>query len=77
VHNVSISSLRLNGTIPAESWPYCIGDSDKDGIPDLMVKFNRSGVINLLPNGDTVQVLVTGTVGTVTFEGVDEIRVIH
>lgn len=77
VADISIASLLLNGTIHAEAWPYCIGDYDKDGIPDLMVKFKRADVINLLPNGDNVQVLVTGTVGTTTFEGVDVIRVIH
>ena len=76
VNNIIISSIRLQGTIHAESWPYCIGDYDNDGIPDLMVKFKRADVINILPNGDNVQILVTGTVGTTTFEGVDTIRVI-
>jgi hypothetical protein len=47
-----------------------------DGIPDLMVKFKRSDVINLLDSGDNVPVRVTGTVGTMTFEGIDTIRVI-
>ena len=42
-----------------------------------MVKFKRADVINILPNGDNVQILVTGTVGTTTFEGVDTIRVIE
>lgn len=41
-----------------------------------MVKFKRAEVINILPNGDNIQVLVTGTVGITTFEGVDTIRVI-
>lgn len=77
VADISISSLRLNGIIPAQPWPYDIGDCDHDGIQDLMVKFKRADVINLLPYGDNVQVLVTGTVGTTTFEGVDVIRVIH
>jgi hypothetical protein len=76
VSDIQISSILLNGTIHAEAWPYSIGDYDKDGIPDLMVKFKRADVINLLPNGDRVQVLVNGTVGTTTFEGVDTIRVI-
>jgi hypothetical protein len=48
----------------------------KDGIPDLMVKFKRSDVINLLDSGDIVPVRVTGTAGTMTFEGIDTIRVI-
>jgi len=60
-------------TSPLSSAP---GDYDNDGIPDTMVKFKRADVINLLPNGDNVQVLVTGTVATTIFEGVDTIRVI-
>ena len=76
VNDIDISSIRLEGTIPAEPRPYAMGDHDKDGIPDLMVKFKRSDAINLLPNGDKVTVRVTGTVGTTTFEGVDTIRVI-
>ncbi|HWR57855.1 MAG TPA: hypothetical protein VN328_03110, partial [Thermodesulfovibrionales bacterium] len=76
VKDINISSIRLEGTIPAEPWPYAIGDYDKDGIPDLMVKFKRSNVINLLPLGDNVRVHVTGKVGATTFEGVDAIRVI-
>ncbi|MCL5024423.1 MAG: FG-GAP-like repeat-containing protein [Nitrospirae bacterium] len=76
VADIDIASISLNGAVSAEPWPYAIGDCDKDGIPDLMVKFNRSAVINILPNGDNVRVEVTGTVGTTTFEGVDTIRVI-
>ena len=49
VNNIIISSIRLQGTIHAEPWPYCIGDYDNDGIPDLMVKFKRADVINILP----------------------------
>jgi len=77
VANIIISSLLLEETIPAEPWPYSIGDYDKDGIPDLMVKFNRADVINLLPSGNNVIVHVKGMVGTTTFEGFDIIRVIH
>jgi large repetitive protein len=76
VTNINISSLLLNNSVHAETWPYAVGDNDRDGIPDLMVKFNRDAVINILPNGDNIQVKVTGTVGTTTFEGVDRIRVI-
>ena len=76
VSGINISSVRFEGIIPAESWPYALGDYDKDGIPDLMVKFNRDDVINILPNGDNIPVHVTGIVGSTTFEGVDRIRVI-
>ena len=74
--DVDISSIRLEGSIPAETKPYGIGDHDKDGIPDLMVKFKRSDLINLLSTGDKVTVQVTGKVGSMIFEGVDVIRVI-
>lgn len=77
VKDIIISSILLEGTIPAEPWPYAIEDYDNDGIPDLKVKFNRAEVINILPAGDNVPVHVLGTVGTVTFDGVDIIRVIH
>lgn len=66
----------MEGTIPAEKQPYAIGDNDKDGIQNLMVKFPRQSVIPLLPNGASVPVHVTGKVGTTPFEGVDLIRVI-
>lgn len=77
VSDIIISSILFEGTIPAEPWPYNIGDYDKDGISDLMVKFKRADVINLLPNGDNIIVHVKGIVGTKTFEGFDIIRVIH
>jgi hypothetical protein len=66
VADIPISTIRLNGTVSAEPRPCAIGDYDNDGIPDLMVKFSRSAVINLLPNGDNVPVYVTGAVGTTT-----------
>lgn len=77
VADIIISSIRLNGIIPAEPKPYDIGDCDHDERQDLMVKFKIADVINLLPNGDNVRVFITGTVDTTTFEGVDVIRVIH
>jgi hypothetical protein len=77
VADIDVSTVLLGETIPAQSKPYNIGDEDHDGIPDLMVKFRRSDVIDLLPSGENVQVFVTGTVGEVTFEGIDVIRVIH
>lgn len=42
--DIDVSTLLLNGTIPAEMWPTEIGDYDEDGVPDLMVKFNRTAV---------------------------------
>ncbi|MEN8263006.1 MAG: CARDB domain-containing protein [Nitrospirota bacterium] len=76
VSNIDRSTILLEETIPAMPWPYRIGDRDHDGNRDLMLKFRRGDVINVLPEGDEVPVTVTGTVGTTTFEGVDTIRVL-
>ncbi|NOZ68619.1 MAG: hypothetical protein GXP46_05120 [Deferribacteres bacterium] len=37
VNDIEISSIVLEGTVPAEPWPYRIGDYDRDGTADLMV----------------------------------------
>jgi hypothetical protein len=76
VKQINLASIRLEGTIPAETRPSAVGDQDRDGIADLIVKFRRSDVIAVLPMGDKVPVNVTGKVGATTFEGVDIIRVI-
>jgi hypothetical protein len=43
VHNINVSSVLLNNTIPvAPLAPMTIGDHDNNGVPDLMVKFDRA-----------------------------------
>ena len=68
----------LNGIVPALAYPTDVGDYDSDGVPDLMVKFDRSNAQDMLEPGDEVEVTVSGqlTNGT-TFEGTDTIRVIE
>ncbi|MFQ6105848.1 MAG: hypothetical protein ACE5NL_02125, partial [Candidatus Hydrothermarchaeaceae archaeon] len=75
VNEINISSLRLNN-VPAESKPIEVGDNDANGIPDLMVKFNREGVQATLSPGDEVEVTLTGVLkdGTV-FTGSDTLKV--
>lgn len=85
--DVDISSIRLEGTVPAVAWPYeqkkrhlakgCDADPGAHEHGAVKVKFSRSAVIAVLPQGDHVPVHVTGMVGATTFEGVDIIRVIH
>jgi len=48
VADINVSSIMLNDTIPAELRPLAIGDYDEDGIPDLMVKFDRAEVISCI-----------------------------
>jgi hypothetical protein len=78
VADIDISSLRLNGVVPAEPRPTAIGDGNSNGIPDLMVKFDRAAVqgVLLVPRRH-VEISVTGKVGTHEFRGVDYIDVIN
>jgi len=81
VNDIDVSTLMLNGTISAELSPTEIGDHDRDGLPDLMVKFNRTEVSQYICD---VQKILYGNVtltikgelsdGT-TVEGSDTIRV--
>ena len=79
VSDINVSTILLNETVPAEMHPIAIGDEDGDGIPDLMVKFDRASVIELF-TGKTVPenyvMEVTGTVADIHFKGTDIIRVI-
>jgi hypothetical protein len=45
VHNINVSTVMSNDTIPAQLNPIAIGDYDNDTVPDLMVKFSRAEVI--------------------------------
>jgi hypothetical protein len=66
MRSVNVSSILLNGTIPVASLaPVTIGDYNNNGIPDLMVKFDRQAVSNLiLANWKS-----SSTTGTVTLAG--------
>ena len=78
VGQIDVSTIVLNGVVPALEKPIEVGDHDSDGVPDLMVKFDRSDVQDVLkPGGDEVKVMVSGelTDGTL-FEGIDTIRTI-
>lgn len=75
VEDIDVSSVLLNGVVPAESHPTEVGDYDKDGVKDLMVKFNRKAVQSIL-NPGTQTITITGTVSGFPFEGTDTIQVI-
>ncbi len=77
INEIDLESIKLNGQIPAEPKPTKIGDYDKNGIPDLMVKFNRSAVQSILEVGDKVKITISGKlIDGRPFEGSDIIRVI-
>ncbi|MHA1479014.1 MAG: hypothetical protein ACTSPU_12525, partial [Promethearchaeota archaeon] len=60
LNNISLESILLNNLIQAEVKEATISDFDRDGIPDLMVKFDRSSVINILETGERVEIIVSG-----------------
>ena len=74
VRQIDVASIRLNGVVPALTKPTAISDYDKDGIPDLMVKFNRAALKSLLTPGNSV-ITITGLVAGIPFEGSDTVRV--
>lgn len=78
VKNISVSTVRLNGTVAALTKPTELGDHDGDGRPDLMVKFDTGQVIDLFSgqaHGD-YEVEVTGEVGSFLFTGTGFVKVI-
>lgn len=78
VSNIKVSSIRLNGTIPAQARPTEINDHNSNGVLDLMVKFDRQAVKNLFNSDGLKQIEITGSLldGT-PFKGSDTIKVIH
>ncbi len=73
---IDVSTVKLNGTVPAQPRPTQVGDYDKDGVPDLMVKFDHDLAQETLEAGDAVPMTVAGTLNDGTeFEGCDMIRV--
>lgn len=76
VSDIDISTILLNNKVLAEKHPTNIGDYNNDDIPDLMVKFNRQDVQDILEQGNNVEIIVSGELSNVVkFEGSDHIRV--
>ena len=79
VNDIEISSVLLENTIPAENHPTEVGDYDSDGIPDLMIKFDRSDLEDYInrPRGSITLTISGNKITNETFGGSDIIRVIH
>lgn len=80
VSTVAITEVNeetLDTPIYAALKPFVIGDHDADGVMDLMVKFDRKTLIQLVSPGNCV-LTVTGQLNDETpFTGNDSIKVIH
>ena len=81
VSQVDLTSIVLNGIVLAELKPTSIDDSNEDGNPELMVKFDRQQVISFLygldpQDEDTVELEITGKLNDGTaFKGKDLIKI--
>jgi len=74
-HDIDLSTVRLNGVVPAQAWSNALSDRDHDGIPELRVKFAREAFEAVVPQGDSVEVCVTGSMSSGDqFVGCDTIR---
>lgn len=80
INQININSITLNtnnGSVSVQSSPSEIGDYDNDGIPDLMVKFNRQEVMAIVDIGEAVEIKIAGNISNKIFKGSDEIKVIE
>ncbi len=75
--SINVSTLRLAGSVPPVPKFAVVGDRNRNGVPDLMVKFSREALDPLLVLGvNSLEVtgsLVTGE----KFAGTDQVRVIN
>jgi hypothetical protein len=76
ISDVELLTIRLNGTVPADTASAKWGDAKKDSIPDLTLKFARDAVAPLLVMGinriDVSGSLKTGEI----FRGFADLRLL-
>lgn len=76
VNDIDVTTVFLNDAIQPEPKPVEIGDYDSDSVSDLMVKFDRAAVQEILTVGDQLEITISGEVAGIAFEGSDIIKVI-
>ncbi|HSB72580.1 MAG TPA: carboxypeptidase regulatory-like domain-containing protein [Candidatus Methylomirabilis sp.] len=73
-----VNGQPLPQAIHAQPSPVAIGDQNGNGIADLMVKFSRSAVQQVVADGDHIVLSIEGALNNgQAFSGSDTIRVIH
>jgi hypothetical protein len=74
--DVELSSVRLAGTVPADTASARLGDTNGDGVPELTVRFSRGALMPLLSLGMTrLEVSGSLTTGEI-FRGYADVRVV-
>ncbi|WP_135824945.1 transglutaminase domain-containing protein [Halorussus ruber] len=84
VADIALDTVTMNGVPAVTDRKYGfvknppIEDRDGDGFPELAVKFPREAVAETLDAGGeaSAELVVSGEVGDVTFEGSDSVRVV-
>jgi len=84
VADINVLTVMLNDTVRAEPQPTAIGDYDRDGIPDLMMKFDRAKVeqhvlnaVSLTEKFTTVTLTIAGRLNDETqFQGSATIKIV-
>ena len=87
VEITKINDVPLGNPIPIAQEPagksgkakpkFSIGDYDGDGIPDLMVKFDRQALIEVLPVSEQVKITIQGSFDGMSFAAEAFIRTIQ
>ena len=74
--DVELSSVRLGGTVPADSASARMGNTNGDGVPELTVRFSRGALMPLL-SLQTTRLEVSGSLRTgEIFRGYADVRVV-
>ncbi len=73
--DIDIASIRLHGVAVDPEAKLSLGDHDRNGVPDLTVRFDRMAVGRTVTDGEDASVAVTGTMAGRAFLGTDAIRV--
>lgn len=87
IEDIDVSTVMINNTIPVDQdAPITIGDYDLDGVPDLMVKFDRASIIEWLGTIDysentgkshLLKFTITGKALGIAFEGSDVVKALR
>jgi len=77
-HLLDVASVTLNDSVPALPSPIEFTDENLNGIEEIVVRFDRDAVDNLLPDGAAVQVTVQGEITDIQwFRGTTTVRTLR
>ncbi len=76
--DVVVETVLFNGAVAADTKFFELGDFNDNGVTDVSFKFSRGAIEDILPEGEHVEVVITGEIrDTIYFVARDTIRVIQ